>query len=112
MCVYVCVCGLLGACLSGDLFASSRPAGPSTNGRKCILDLCTKRGDLTLSPHILLVFCFLVACGLLPFPRHNYRADLIVVMFDAHKLDISDELKMVIDTLKPHHDKMRYVRHE
>ncbi|CAM9915486.1 unnamed protein product [Laminaria digitata] len=28
-------------------------------------------------------------------------------MFDAHKLDISDELKMVIDTLKPHHDKMR-----
>lgn len=36
------------------------------------------------------------------------RADLIVVMFDAHKLDISDELKMVIDTLKPHHDKMRY----
>lgn len=35
------------------------------------------------------------------------RADLIVVMFDAHKLDISDELKMVIDTLKPHHDKMR-----
>lgn len=39
------------------------------------------------------------------------RADLIVVMFDAHKLDISDELKMVIDTLKPHHDKMRYVAH-
>ena len=37
------------------------------------------------------------------------RADLIVVMFDAHKLDISDELKMVIDTLKPHHDKMRSV---
>lgn len=33
-----------------------------------------------------------------------------MVMFDAHKLDISDELKMVIDTLKPHHDKMRYVR--
>lgn len=33
---------------------------------------------------------------------------MIVVMFDAHKLDISDELKMVIDTLKPHHDKMRY----
>lgn len=37
------------------------------------------------------------------------RADLIIVMFDAHKLDISDELKMVIDTLKPHHDKMRVV---
>ncbi|CAM9790942.1 unnamed protein product, partial [Chrysoparadoxa australica] len=35
------------------------------------------------------------------------RADLIIIMFDAHKLDISDELKMVIDTLRPHHDKMR-----
>ena len=30
------------------------------------------------------------------------RADLIIVMFDAHKLDISDELKSVLDTLKPH----------
>ncbi|CAM9769668.1 unnamed protein product [Choristocarpus tenellus] len=28
-------------------------------------------------------------------------------MFDAHKLDISDELRMVIDTIRPHHDKMR-----
>lgn len=37
-----------------------------------------------------------------------HRADLIVVMFDAHKLDISDELKIVIDALRPHHDKMRY----
>lgn len=37
-----------------------------------------------------------------------HRADLIVVMFDAHKLDISDELKIVIDALRPHHDKTRY----
>eukprot|EP00970_Alexandrium_tamarense_P008142 scaffold1551_cov206-Alexandrium_tamarense.AAC.7 len=35
------------------------------------------------------------------------RADLIIVMFDAHKLDISDELKRVIELLKPHQDKMR-----
>jgi EH domain-containing protein 1 len=35
------------------------------------------------------------------------RADMIIVMFDAHKLDISDELKMVLDALKPHHDKIR-----
>lgn len=35
------------------------------------------------------------------------RADMIVVMFDAHKLDISDELKTVLDTLKPHHEKIR-----
>jgi GTPase SAR1 family protein len=35
------------------------------------------------------------------------RADMIVVMFDAHKLDISDELRTVLDTLKPHHEKIR-----
>lgn len=32
---------------------------------------------------------------------------MIVVMFDAHKLDISDELGQAIDTLKPHHKKIR-----
>lgn len=35
------------------------------------------------------------------------RADMIIIMFDAHKLDISDELKTVLDTLRPHQDKMR-----
>jgi hypothetical protein len=30
------------------------------------------------------------------------RADMIIFMFDAHKLDISDELRSVIDKLKPH----------
>ena len=28
-------------------------------------------------------------------------------MFDAHKLDISDELKTVLDNLKPYHDKIK-----
>lgn len=37
------------------------------------------------------------------------RADLIVIMFDAHKLDISDELKRVIEIMKPHSDKIRVV---
>ena len=37
------------------------------------------------------------------------RADMIIVMFDAHKLDISDELKTVLDVLKPHQDKIRYI---
>jgi EH domain-containing protein 1 len=37
------------------------------------------------------------------------RADMILIMFDAHKLDISDELKSVLDILKPHHDKIRIV---
>ena len=35
------------------------------------------------------------------------RADMIIVMFDAHKLDISDELRNVLDTLRPHQDKIR-----
>mmetsp|Transcript_8487 Transcript_8487/g.17691 ORF Transcript_8487/g.17691 Transcript_8487/m.17691 type:complete len:617 (+) Transcript_8487:33-1883(+) len=32
------------------------------------------------------------------------RADLILLLFDAHKLDISDELQDVIDTIRPHND--------
>ncbi|GMI09302.1 hypothetical protein TrLO_g2055 [Triparma laevis f. longispina] len=35
------------------------------------------------------------------------RADLIIIVFDAHKLDISDELKRVIELMKPHSDKVR-----
>jgi len=35
------------------------------------------------------------------------RADLIIIMFDAHKLDISDELKRVIELMIPHADKIR-----
>jgi GTP-binding protein EngB required for normal cell division len=37
------------------------------------------------------------------------RADLILLMFDAHKLDISDELKSTIDVLKGHEDKIRCI---
>eukprot|EP00977_Amphora_coffeiformis_P008094 scaffold1814_cov163-Amphora_coffeaeformis.AAC.5 len=37
------------------------------------------------------------------------RADLIIVMFDAHKLDISDELKRVMELMIPHLDKVRIV---
>lgn len=37
------------------------------------------------------------------------RADLIVVMFDAHKLDISDEMKDVMHLMIPHLDKIRVV---
>ena len=37
------------------------------------------------------------------------RADLIIIMFDAPKLDISDELKRVIELMKPHADKVRVV---
>lgn len=32
------------------------------------------------------------------------RSDLILLLFDAHKLDISDELKQVVETIKPHND--------
>ena len=37
------------------------------------------------------------------------RADLIILLFDAHKLDISDELKNTIDVLKGHEDKIRCI---
>jgi len=32
---------------------------------------------------------------------------MIIIMFDAHKLDISDELKAVLETLRPHQDKIK-----
>ena len=37
------------------------------------------------------------------------RSDVIIVMFDAHKLDISDELKDVMQLMIPHLDKIRVV---
>ncbi|PVV01772.1 hypothetical protein BB560_003797 [Smittium megazygosporum] len=37
------------------------------------------------------------------------RADLILILFDGHKLDISDEFKEVIQTLKPNIEKVRIV---
>ena len=37
------------------------------------------------------------------------RADLILLLFDAHKLDISDELGATIDVLKGHEDKIRCI---
>lgn len=36
------------------------------------------------------------------------RADLIILLFDAHKLDISDEFRNAIDSLKGNDDKIRY----
>lgn len=36
-------------------------------------------------------------------------SDLILLLFDAHKLDISDEFRSVINTLKPHSDKIKVV---
>ena len=37
------------------------------------------------------------------------RADLILLLFDAHKLDISDEFRTVIESLKGQDDKIRCV---
>merc|ERR1719383_1251534 len=38
-----------------------------------------------------------------------YKSDRILLLFDAHKLDISDELKMALDCLKGHDDKVRVI---
>ena len=35
------------------------------------------------------------------------RADRIILLFDAHKLDISDEFKRSIEALRGHDDKIR-----
>jgi EH domain-containing protein 1 len=37
------------------------------------------------------------------------RCDVIVLLFDPHKLDISDEFKSVIASLRGHDDKVRVV---
>lgn len=37
------------------------------------------------------------------------RADMILLLFDAHKLDISDEFRAVIEVLRGHDDKVRVV---
>jgi len=37
------------------------------------------------------------------------RSDLILLLFDAHKLDVSDEFRDVISKLRPHDDKVRCV---
>lgn len=37
------------------------------------------------------------------------KCDLVLLLFDPHKLDISDEFKRVISTLRGHDDKIRVV---
>ncbi|CAM9451987.1 unnamed protein product [Chrysoparadoxa australica] len=37
------------------------------------------------------------------------RADLVLLLFDAHKLDISDEFRAVIEKLRGHDDKVRCI---
>merc|ERR1719330_48244 len=37
------------------------------------------------------------------------RADIVLMMFDAHKLDISDEFFEVMEALRPFADKVRCV---
>ena len=39
------------------------------------------------------------------------RVDRILLLFDAHKLDISDEFKRSIEALRNHDDKIRFVNY-
>ena len=43
----------------------------------------------------------------LDFGRFAERADRIILLFDAHKLDISDEFKNAIEAIRSHDDKIR-----
>lgn len=37
------------------------------------------------------------------------RSDLILIVFDVHKLDVSDDLKKVVEALRPYRDRVRCV---
>ena len=37
------------------------------------------------------------------------RVDRILILFDAHKLDISDEFKRVLDAMKPYEEKVKTI---
>jgi EH domain-containing protein 1 len=52
-------------------------------------------------------FCF--SLTYLRVKKYNTKLQLVIVMFDAHKLDISDELKGVMELFIPHLDKIRIV---
>ena len=38
------------------------------------------------------------------------RADRIILLFDAHKLDISDEFKTAVESIRDHDDKIRFAK--
>ncbi|KAH0627701.1 hypothetical protein JD844_003824 [Phrynosoma platyrhinos] len=77
--------------------------------------IAVMQGDVEgIIPGNALVICLCSAAK----PRYDFaavlewfaeRVDRIILLFDAHKLDISDEFSEVIKALKNHEDKMRVV---
>ena len=55
------------------------------------------------------VYLNIFLCFLNAHHRFAERSDLILLLFDAHKLDISDEFKRTIESLKGHDDKIRCI---
>lgn len=66
--------------------------------KPCLMEMCSE-------VQFVVNFCFVsFFCS-----HHEERVDLILLMFDAHKLDIGDEFRRCIQSLKGNDSKIRIV---
>lgn len=94
-----------GLAIYGNGFCSKFEAAACPNALLDAITLVDTPGVLSgEKQRIERTYDFIEVCG-----WFAARCDLILLMFDPHKLDISDEFKAVISTLKGHDDKVRVV---